>query len=139
METNEEKDISYVKRGLEQIKKSVSKVITDLINDSVKDDNSEIAVFIKQVLAAKDLVVIEEDVLTVPMLAKAIKENKAANSNQVVVYKKEKEACFIVSFSYAKDKNLLPEEENKHVAFISKTLDEAVIKLFGDKDLIVLR
>lgn len=138
METNEVKDISGAKRSFDQLKESLSKIITDIIG-TVNGDNSEIAIFIKQVLAAKDLVVIEEEVLTVPLLAKAIKEHKVANSNQVVVYKKEKENCYIVSFSFAKDKNLLPEEENKHVAFISKTLDEALIKMFGDKELIVLR
>lgn len=138
METNEEKDLTCVKSHFEQMKESVSKMFTDL-KDTINGDNSEIGIFIKQILAAKDLVVIEEEVLTVPMLAKAIKENKVANSNQVVVYKKEKEESFIVSFSFAKDKNLLPEEENKHVAFISKSLDESLAKMFGDKDLIVLR
>lgn len=137
METNEEKEQCFVK-SLEQMKDFASKFFTDL-KDTVNGDNSEIAIFIKQVLAAKDLVVIEEEVLTVPMLAKTIKENKVANSNQVVVYKKDKEDCFVVSFSFAKDKNLLPEEENKHVTFICKSLDEALVKMFGDKDLIVLR
>lgn len=138
METNEGKDLSCAKSRFEQMKESVSKMFSDF-KDTVNGDNSEIAIFIKQVLAAKDLVVIKEELLTVPMLAKAIKDNRVANSNQVVVYKKEKEDCYIVSFSFAKDKNLLPEEENKHVAFISKSLDEALVKMFGDKDLIVLR
>lgn len=138
MEIYEEKKDSEILGRFTQMKDSIVKMFTDLEN-SVITSNSELAVFVKQVLAAKDLIVFEEDDLTVPILAKAIKENKVANSNQVVLYKKAKENCFVVSFSYAKDKNLLPEDENKHVAFISKTLDEAINKMFGDKDLIVIR
>lgn len=138
METNEVKDKPEVKGPLDQLRETVSKMVAEF-KDSEVGENSEVAVFVKQVLAAKSLIVIEEENLTVPMLAKAVKENKVPNSNQVVVYKKAKEDGFVVSFSFAMDKKLLPESENKYVAFLSKTLDEALIKLFGDKDLIVLR
>ena len=135
METNEQ---SLVSIRLAQLKEIFAKAF-DEIKDSLGDEGQAITQFVNQVLAAKDLKLIEEEVLTVQMLASAVREYRVANSNQVVVYKKEKEDEIVVSFSYAKDKNLLPEDENKHVAFVVKSLDAALAKMFGNKDLIVLK
>ena len=102
-----------------------------------------VALYDKIVAMAKDLAKfntfgLETEVLTKQQLVEFIKRYIAKGSNQSVLVKSATEEGFFVYVSFARDRELLPDTDNKYLIIKAKTLAPEVAELFGDDELIIL-
>lgn len=102
-----------------------------------------IALYDKIVAMAKDLAKfntfgLETEVLTKQQLVDFIKRYIAKGSNQSVLVKSATEDGIFVYVSFARDRELLPDSDNKYLIIKAKTLAPEVAELFGENELIIL-
>ena len=82
----------------------------------------------------------EEKYLEKDTLVKFAKNNIAKGANQVVAYfpKSSSSDYYYIYLAYAKDRELLSQEENVYVIIRAKGIDKAIVNLFDGKELIIL-
>lgn len=82
----------------------------------------------------------EEKYLEKDALVKIAKNNIAKGANQVVAYfpKSSSSDYYYIYLAYAKDRELLSQEENVYVIIRAKGIDKAIVNLFDGKELIIL-
>ena len=87
-----------------------------------------------------DVKIFEEKFLEKNTLVKIAKDNIAKGANQVVAYRPNSSSSdyYYIYLAYAKDRELLPQEENVYVIIRSKGIDKAIENLFDGKELIIL-
>ena len=87
-----------------------------------------------------DVKTFEEKFLEKNTLVKIAKDNIAKGANQVVAYRPNSSSSdyYYIYLAYAKDRELLPQEENVYVIIRSKGIDKAIENLFDGKELIIL-
>jgi len=87
-----------------------------------------------------DVKIFEEKFLEKNTLVKIAKDNIAKGANQVVAYRPNSSSSdyYYIYLAYAKDHELLPQEENVYVIIRSKGIDKAIENLFDGKELIIL-
>ncbi len=96
---------------------------------------------ISQVAPSANVNKVQKDFLNKEGLVTIAKENRVPDANEVCVMKKDDEdgKGYIVYIAYAKDRELLPMEQNKYVIIMCEGLSRDLLSLFSDKQLIILK
>ena len=79
------------------------------------------------------------DILDSRKLFDTAKKNIVSESNAVAVYKEEKRDVIYIYITYCKDKELMPEEENKYILLKASGITKDVRNLFSSSDVIILK
>lgn len=108
------------------------------ILDEIKNNSKEF--FDAAKLAAKLNVSFEDvELLTVEKIVEISKQHMASNCNEVVAYKTLEDDTFVVYLAYAKDRELLHEEENHYVVIKADGLSKDTKELFSESVVVILK
>ena len=129
----------FVEMVLPTIKNAWENAKTKLFgeNGSLEKIKEELQQFVD---AAKLDVAFEDvELLTMNKIVEVAKQHIVPNSNEVVVFKTMKEDSFFVYIAYAKDRDLLPQEENCYVVIKADGLSKEVKELFAESEVVILK
>lgn len=82
---------------------------------------------------------IEKQFLNQQELVEIAQRNIVPGSNQICAWLTKNEKTYTIFLAYAKNKELLPEKNNKYIAIESEGISRDIENLFGENELIILQ
>ena len=137
MENNKQEELKSMKERLDSVEKKVDTLLEQHENDPLVRLRNFFDTLVDNLSGRVRNETV--DVLDMKTLLKIVKDNIVEGANQAVVYREKKEGKVCVYVSFAKDREVLPDEKNRHIVIEAKTLDADVEALFDESEIVFLQ
>lgn len=118
--------------------KEIKETATEVINNIKEKFSPTYKELVEQLKLAKQVVVIDEKIITMKAIIAAARNNMISGATEIVALKEVTEEEKMVWLTFSDKRELLPQEKNKYIVIRGESFDEEVEKLFENEKLIIL-